>query len=163
MGHCDQPASFKNAPNSLIDAASPDDTPQLLARWIGPDNAAGFGIPTGREVSKPKLGSGALLFDLKQRSRKFRLPNDAQQRAASDRIVERNRNGYCRCLQTFLHDPMAAPLADRGESVLFENPANLRARKNSELTQPAPQPESRKLRCESAGRLRTGRPFRRTA
>ena len=106
--------------------------------------------------------SDSLPFGLKQRSREFRLPNDAQQRAASDRIVKRNRNGYRRCLQTLLHDPMAASLADRGESVLFENLTNLRARKNSKPTQPAPQPESRKLRCESAGRLRTGRPFRKT-
>ena len=83
----------------------------------------------------------SLLFGLKQRLREFRLPNDAQQRATPDRIVKRNRNGYRRCLQTLLHDSMAALLADCGESVLFENPANLRARKNPELTQPAPQPE----------------------
>ena len=42
-------------------------------------------------------------------------------------------------------------LADRDESVLFENPTNLRARKNPKSTQPEPQPESRRLRCENAG------------
>ncbi len=35
-------------------------------------------------------------------------------------------------------------------SILFENLTYLRARKNPELTQPAPQPASQKLRCESA-------------
>jgi hypothetical protein len=44
-----------------------------------------------------------------------------------------------------------------------KNPAYLRAQKNSKLTQPALQPESRKLHGESVGRLRTRRPLRRTA
>ncbi len=42
--------------------------------------------------------------------------------------------------KALLHDPMAALLAESDESVLFENPTNLRARKNPESTQPAPQP-----------------------
>src|ERR1022692_3178594 len=54
---------------------------------------------------------------------------------------------------------MAASLADCDESVLFQNPTDLRSRKNSKSTQPGPQPESRKSRCGSAGRLRTGRQF----
>lgn len=89
------------------------------------------------------------LFLLKQRPREFRLPNDAQQRAASNRVVKRNGNSYRGCLQALLHDLMASSLAYSGESVLFKNPTNLRARKNSKLTQPAPQPGSRTLRCES--------------
>src|ERR1039458_5376065 len=54
---------------------------------------------------------------------------------------------------------MAASLADCDESVLFQNPTDLRSRKNSKSTQPGPQPESRKSRCGSAWRLRTGRQF----
>jgi hypothetical protein len=97
------------------------------------------------------MDSDSPLFSLKQRSREFRLPNDAQQRAAWGLIVKRNGNG-CRCrLQTLLHDPMAASLANCDESVLFENPTNLRARKNSEFTQSEPQPESRRLHCGSGG------------
>ena len=91
------------------------------------------------------------------------MPNNAQKRAARGLIVEGYRNGYRRRLQTLLHDPMAASLADCDESVLFENPANLRARKDPKSTQPEPQPGSRKLRCENAGRPQTGRRFRRTA
>src|ERR1017187_5984813 len=54
---------------------------------------------------------------------------------------------------------MAASLADCDESVLFESPTDLRSLKNSKSTQPGPQPESRKSRCESTGRLRKGRQF----
>ena len=38
---------------------------------------------------------------------------------------DRNRNR--RCLPLLLHDPMTASLADRHQSILFENPADLRA------------------------------------
>jgi hypothetical protein len=102
----------------------------------------------GPAADRVEFRSG-LPFGLKQRSREFRLSNDAQQGAASQRVVKRNRNGYRRGLQTLLHDPMAASLTDLCESVLLQNPANLRARKNSKPTQPAPQPGSRELRCES--------------
>jgi hypothetical protein len=47
-------------------------------------------------VAKPDPGAletGNSRFGFKQRSEKFRLPNDARQRAASDRIVEGNWNG----------------------------------------------------------------------
>ena len=92
-------------------------------------------------MSESGLGNDRLVFGFKQRFREFRLPNDAPQGSTSDRIVKRNRNGYRRCLQTLLHDPVAALLPDGGESVLFENPTDFQARKNPESTQPAPQPE----------------------
>ena len=63
----------------------------------------------------------------------LRLPNDAQQRASSDRIVKWNGDGYCGCLQAPLHDLMAAALAHSRESVVFENATDLRAWKNSKL------------------------------
>lgn len=116
----------------------------------------------GRSRRQCPRAERSLCFGFEQRSRELRLPNDTQQRAAPDRIVKRNRNRYRRCLQAPLHDPVTASLADRSESILFENPANLRARKNSKPTQPAPQPELRKPRRESAARLRTGRQLRRT-
>ena len=73
------------------------------------------------------------LFSLKQRSREFRLPNNTQKRAARGLIVKGYRNGYRRRLQTLLHDPMAASLADCDESVLFQNPTDLRSRKELEV------------------------------
>ena len=42
-------------------------------------------------------------------------------------------------LDPLLHNPMAAALTDRGESVPFENPANFLAREDSQSTQPGPQ------------------------
>ena len=112
----------------------------------------------GHSERSPALG-------LKQRSRELRLPNNAQQRASSDRIVEWNGNGYRGCLQTLLHDLMAPALAHGRESVVFENATDLRAWENSKLTQPEPQPQpgSRRPRGESAGRLRMETPSRRTA
>ena len=47
--------------------------------------------------------------------------------------MKRHWNGYGRPFEPPLHDPMTASLAYSGESVLFKNPANLRARKNSKL------------------------------
>lgn len=82
-----------------------------------------------------------LALGFEQGLREFRLANDAAQGSAADRVVQGNGNGYRGCLETLLHDPVAALLADRGESMLFENPANFRARENSEPTQPAPQLE----------------------
>ena len=58
-----------------------------------------------------------LVLGFKQRFREFRLPNDASQGSTPDRIVKRNRNGYCRFLQALLHDPVAALLPGCGESV----------------------------------------------
>ena len=77
--------------------------------------------------------------------------------------MKRNRNGYRPCLQTLLHDLMVASLAHSNESVFFEDPANLRARKNSKITQPVSQPELRRPRYESVGRFRPVRQFRKTA
>src|ERR1035441_5235284 len=68
-------------------------------------------------MSESGLGNDCLVFGFKQRFREFRLPNDAPQGSTSDRIVKRNRIGYRRCLQTLLHDPVAALLPDGGESV----------------------------------------------
>lgn len=107
-----------------------------------------FGNPPPPDCAARRCGPSApeatprnLVVGFKQRLREFRLPNDAPQGPTPDRIVERNRNCDCRSLQALLHDPVAALLPDCGESMLFENPANLRARKNPELTQPAPRPE----------------------
>jgi hypothetical protein len=68
----------------------------------------------------------SLVFGLKQRFREFRLPNDAPQGSASDRIVKRNRNSYRCCLQTLLHDSVAALLPDEA------NPCCSRIRQTSE-------------------------------
>ena len=104
-----------------------------------------------------------LNFGLKQRSREFRLPHDAPQCAATEGNVKGNGNGYSRCLQPPLHDPVTTALAHGNESILFENTANLQAGKNPELTQLEPQPALRRPRCENAGRLPRVKRFRKTA
>jgi hypothetical protein len=53
--------------------------------------------------------AGRLLRTLKKRSREFRLSDDAPQRAAAERIVERNGDRDCCCIETLLHDSMAFP------------------------------------------------------
>jgi hypothetical protein len=83
----------------------------------------------------------ALVLGLEQRLWEFRLSNDAPQGSPSDRIVKGHRNGYRRAIPTLLHDSVAALLPDCGKSVLFEDPTDLRARKDPESTQPAPRPE----------------------
>ena len=80
----------------------------------------------------------ALFWDLKNRSRKFRLPDDAQQRTTPNRIMEGNRHSYRRPFRPLLHNFVATPLADCNKSMAFENLANLRTRENSEATQPVP-------------------------
>ena len=55
--------------------------------------------------------------------------------------MKRDGNGNSGLIHTYLHDSMAAALADFNKSILLENAAHLLARKDSELTQPAPQPE----------------------
>ena len=56
-------------------------------------------------------------------------------------IVKRDRYRYGRVSESSLHDPVAAPLADRLESIAIKNNANLRARKDAESTQSEPLPE----------------------
>ena len=51
-----------------------------------------------------------LIFSLEKGPREFRLPNDAGQSSAPERMVKRDRNRYGRCLRTLLHDPMTAAL-----------------------------------------------------
>jgi hypothetical protein len=57
-----------------------------------------------------------------------------------ERIVKWNRNGYRCRIQMFLHDPMAASLTYRGETILLKNPAHLGPRKDPQFTQPEPRP-----------------------
>ena len=47
--------------------------------------------------------------------------------------MKRNGNAYRGCLETLLHNLMAASLPHSDESVLFQNATNFRARENSEL------------------------------
>src|ERR1035438_8965477 len=64
--------------------------------------------------------------------------------------------------QSLLHDLVTTALTDCDESVLFENPANLRARKNPKPTQPVPRFALRTLHCGIAGRFRKGLRSQRT-
>jgi hypothetical protein len=77
--------------------------------------------------------------------------------------MKRNRNGNRGYLQTPLHDLMTASLAYHYKSVLFENATNFRAGKNPKLTQPVPQPGSRKPRCVSVVQFPMRRRFRKKA
>lgn len=85
------------------------------------------------------------------------------QRASSDGIVKRNRNRDGRALCPLLHDAVTAALADREETMLFENLADLQARKNLKPTQPGPRPESQARHRGTAASPRTGPLFRKTA
>jgi len=58
--------------------------------------------------------------------------------------MERNGNSDGASLQPLLHDLVAASLAYRGKSVLCQNATDFGARKDAQLTQPVPQPESQK-------------------
>ena len=60
----------------------------------------------------------------------FRLANDTEQSAPPYGVVERDRNSDCCSIDALLHDPVAATLAGYNESVLFEDLAYLRTRKN---------------------------------
>jgi len=66
-----------------------------------------------------------LLADLKVRMWQAGLPDDARERASFERVMEGNRDCERGMPDALLHNPMASTLADRGESVLSENPANL--------------------------------------
>ncbi len=68
-----------------------------------------------------------MLFAFKQRFGETRLADNALECAAPEGIVERNRDGDRGPFRLELHDAMASTLADCDKSVLFENPANLRA------------------------------------
>ena len=119
--------------------------------------------PLVRLPARRTFEIGVSLFSLEKRSRQFRLPNDACQRTAPQRTVERHGNRDRRCLQLLLHDPMTASLTDRDEAVLFENSTHFQARKNPELTQPAPRPGLQRLSGEPAGQFPAARPSRKTA
>lgn len=79
------------------------------------------------------------------------------------RIVKWDGNRNRRCIQPLLHNSMATALTDGDESVLFENSADFRARKNPESTQQVPQPGLRKRHGDFAWRFPMAMPFRRTA
>ena len=100
---------------------------------------------------------------LKQCLGEFRLANDTQQSAPPYGVVERDRNSDCCSIDALLHDPVATTLAGYNESVLFENLAYLRTRKNPEITQPVPQPGSRTLHSGTVEKPRKGKPSRRKA
>jgi len=70
---------------------------------------------------------GTRSFVLKQRLGESRLPNDALEGAPPERIVERHRDGDRGPFRLELHDAVASALADCDKSMLFENPADLRA------------------------------------
>ena len=92
-----------------------DGRPHLLAPHAGALSTHWGCRPKG--TTRHITGCCRQLLSLKQRSGEFRLPNDAQQGTAWRVIVKRNRNCYRGRLQTLLHDPMAASLADCDESV----------------------------------------------
>jgi hypothetical protein len=73
-------------------------------------------------------------------ARKLGLSDDARERAPFQRIVKGNGYRDCCLFYPFLHDPVAATLANRDESVPFENPTNLVTRKDAKPTQPGPLP-----------------------
>ena len=104
-----------------------------------------------------------LLFtDLEEVSEQLRLANDAQHRTAPNLVVERNRNSDTCVLRTFLHNAMAASSPNCEKSILLENSTDLTSRKDTELTQPIPRPESQIFRCETGVRFQTSRPFQKT-
>jgi len=104
-----------------------------VAKWTFPMEAAGQEVHVAIEfkmncqAANTPEHAAPLVLGLKQRSREFRLPNNTQQRASSDRIVKWNGDGYRGRLQTLLHDLMASALARGSESVPFENATDLRA------------------------------------
>ena len=67
-----------------------------------------------------------LRVGLKKCSRQLRLPDNASQRATAERIVKWNGNGYCRCLQSLLHDSVT-PALERNDESIFENATDLAA------------------------------------
>lgn len=71
------------------------------------------------------LGQGSLF---EKRPRQPGLSDYARKRTGSDGIVKRNWYRDARALCPLLHDPVTAALADREESILFENLADLQTR-----------------------------------
>jgi hypothetical protein len=64
------------------------------------------------------------------------LPDNAEQRPASDRIMQRDWNRDSSLFDPHLHDSMTSSLSHGGESFAFQNPANLPTRKSPKFTQP---------------------------
>lgn len=98
--------------------------------------------PALRELVRllcPLPDSRRSLYCFKQAPSYSRLPDHTGQRAASDRIMQRNGNRDRSVLDPLLHNPMAATLPDCDKAVLFKYPANLVARKDPKLTQPGPR------------------------
>jgi hypothetical protein len=73
-------------------------------------------------------------------SNKARGSSDWRIMLKSVRDVKGNRRRYRRVLGSLLHNSMAAALTNSDESILFEDSANLRPRKNPKLTQLEPEP-----------------------
>jgi hypothetical protein len=71
-------------------------------------------------AAAPYLSAG-----FKMLARQLRLSDDALECSSHERIVERHGNRDRRVSDPLLHDPVASALANRDESVPFENPANL--------------------------------------
>jgi len=81
-----------------------------------------------------------ILFGFKQRFGEARLADDALQSAAPEGIVKRHRDGDGGPIFLRLHDSMAAALANRNKSVLFEYFRDFGSGKNPQSIQPAPRP-----------------------
>jgi hypothetical protein len=92
----------------------------------------------GRAVAR--LGVAIAVNDLphllEKGPRQTGLSNDAQQRACSNGVVKRDRDRDGRTFCPLLHHKVTTALADRDEAMLFENLADLPARKNSKPAQP---------------------------
>ena len=89
---------------------------------MGTASAVGF----NNDHAQTALIVRSLLFaKLEQRLRQCRLTDNARQRAVPELIVKRYRNGDRRVSDSFLHDPVAAPMSDRSESAPLEYFANL--------------------------------------
>ena len=82
-------------------AGNLNDRPDLV-----PIQALRSANPLGRiSWQTEHLEIGVSLFRLGKRSREFRLPNDACQRAASELSVDRHGDRHGSCLQLLLHGP----------------------------------------------------------
>src|SRR5947209_6498986 len=68
-----------------------------------------------------------------------RLTDDAQQRSASERIVERDRNGNGTRKRGLPQHSVAASLAGSGEALGFKNLADFLAGQDAQSTQPEPR------------------------
>lgn len=74
---------------------------------------------------------GRLAGLFENRTSQARLPNDRRQSSGSNGLVRRNWNSARVGISALLHDDVTTALANPAEAVLFENLADLRARKDA--------------------------------